>query len=139
MAVQNIHDHHWIEISKRIHWMKPWTKLKNISFTSPVQIQWYLNGKLNVSANCVDRHALATPDKTALIFEPDNANEASLKITYQELLTHVCRMANILKKHGVKSALLQCIDKDGVLFEKVLGDIISNEKDTNNKGVLTDA
>lgn len=44
-----------------------------------------------------------------------------------------------LKKHGVKSALLQCIDKDGVLFEQVFGDMISIKKDTNNKGVLADA
>ena len=90
MSVNNSYDQHWIEISKRIDWMKPWTKLKNISFTSPVNIEWYLGGKLNASANCVDRYALKTPDCTALIFEPDDVNEAALKISYKELLTHVC-------------------------------------------------
>lgn len=102
MSVSNSHDHHWIEISKRLDWMKPWMQLKNISFTAPVNIEWYLGGKLNASVNCVDRHAFKTPDRTALMFEPDNVNEASLKISYKELLGHVCKMANILKKHGVK-------------------------------------
>jgi acetyl-CoA synthetase len=102
MSVCNTYDHHWIEISKRLDWMKPWTKLKNISFNSPVNIEWYLNGKLNASANCIDRHVAKTPDRTAIIFEADNVNEASQKISYKELLIHVSRMANILKKHNVK-------------------------------------
>ncbi len=102
MSVNNSYDHHWIEISKRLDWIKPWTQLKNISFTHPVNIEWYLGGKLNVSVNCVDRHARKTPDRTALIFEPDNTGELSLKISYHELLNHVCKMANIFKKHNVK-------------------------------------
>jgi acetyl-CoA synthetase len=102
MSISNTYDNHWIEISKRLEWMKPWTKLKNISFISPVNIEWYIGGKLNASVNCVDRHAARTPDRTALIFEPDNVNEASLKISYKELLGNVCRMANVLKKHNVK-------------------------------------
>jgi len=102
MSVSNTYDHHWAEISKRIDWIKPWTQLKNVSFHSPVQIEWYINGKLNVASNCVDRHAAQTPDRTAFIFEPDHVNESSLKISYKELLKHVCQMANVLKKHGVK-------------------------------------
>ncbi len=102
MSVNNSYDNHWIKISQRIDWIKPWTKLKNISFITPINIEWYLGGKLNVSVNCIDRHVAKTPDRTALIFEPDNVSEASLKISYKELLGHVCKMANILKKHGVK-------------------------------------
>jgi acetyl-CoA synthetase len=102
MSVNNSHDHHWIEIAKRIDWIKPWTKLKNISFSAPIQIEWYLGGKLNVSVNCIDRHVAKEPDRTALIFEPDNVSEAALKISYKELLDHVCQMANILKKYGVQ-------------------------------------
>lgn len=95
-------DQHWSEISKRIDWISPWTQLNKVSFTSPVEIKWYLNGKLNVSVNCVDRHALKTPDRVAFIFEPDDINAPSKKITYKELLKHVCQFANILKKNGVK-------------------------------------
>ncbi len=95
-------DQHWSDISRRIDWISPWTELQKTSFVSPVEIKWYLNGKLNVSVNCVDRHAQKTPDRVALIFEADDPKTPSKKITYAELLSHVCRFANVLKKHGVK-------------------------------------
>lgn len=94
-------DQHWTEISKRITWIKPWTKLKEVSFKKPVSIKWYYDGQLNVAANCVDRHLEKNADKIALIWEPDNPSEQAKKITYKELHANVCRMANILKKHGV--------------------------------------
>ena len=101
---QNIqkNDQHWTEISKRIKWLEPWTQLKKVSFKKPVNIEWYLNGKLNVSDNCIDRHLQNHPDKVAIIWEPDSPQEVAKKITYKELHAYVCRMANILKKHGVK-------------------------------------
>ncbi len=95
-------DQHWTEISKRIKWLEPWKQLKKVSFKKPVNIEWYLEGKLNVSDNCIDRHLQNHPDKVAIIWEPDSPQEAAKKITYKELHGHVCRMANILKKHGVK-------------------------------------
>ncbi len=92
---------HWTEISQRLMWRKPWKTLKEVSFQSPVSIKWYLDGELNVSENCIDRHLEKFADKTAIIWEPDNINEQAKKITYKELHQHVCRMANVLKKHGV--------------------------------------
>ncbi len=93
---------HWADISKRLTWIKPWTKLKDVSFEKPVSIQWYADGELNVAANCIDRHLTKHADKIAIIWEPDNTSEQAKKITYKELHANVCRMANILKKHGVK-------------------------------------
>lgn len=95
-------NHHWIEISKKIEWIKPWKTLKDVSFHKPVQIGWYLYGKLNASTNCIDRHLKTKADDVALIFEPDQKNDMQIKVTYKELHENVCRLANVLKKHGVK-------------------------------------
>jgi acetyl-CoA synthetase len=100
-AVDN-YDQHWIEIAKRIDWISPYKKLKDISFYKPVSIKWYLDGKLNASVNCIDRHLATKANDIAYIFEPDSIHEESKKITYQELHDSVCRMANILKKYNVK-------------------------------------
>lgn len=64
-------------------------------------IAWFLGGQLNVSYNCVDRHAIATPDKTAIIWEADEPGHHQ-HISYKQLLHQVCKLANVLKKHGVK-------------------------------------
>ncbi|AZZ37844.1 acetate--CoA ligase [Bdellovibrio sp. qaytius] len=93
---------HWSDIANRLTWIKPWSKLKEVSFKSPVSIKWYADGELNVAANCIDRHLAKHSDKVAIIWEPDNTNEPAKKITYKELHLHVNRMANVLKKHGVK-------------------------------------
>lgn len=93
---------HWKQVADRLTWIKPWTKLKDVSFNKPVSIKWYADGQLNVTANCIDRHLAKNADKTAIIWEPDNPSEQAQKITYKELHSHVNRMANVLKKHGVK-------------------------------------
>lgn len=93
---------HWKQIADRLTWIKPFTQLKQVSFKKPVSIKWYEDGQLNVAANCVDRHLAKNGDKVAIIWEPDNPAEQVKKITYKELNSHVNRMANVLKKHGVK-------------------------------------
>ncbi len=95
-------DNHWKQVAERLTWIKPFTKLKQVSFNKPVSIKWYEDGQLNVAANCIDRHLSKNGDKVAIIWEPDNVNEPAKKITYKELHSHVNRMANVLKKHGVK-------------------------------------
>lgn len=95
-------DNHWKQVADRLTWIKPWTKLKEISFNKPVSIKWYADGQLNVAANCIDRHLVKHGDKVAIIWEPDNPAETAKTITYKELHLHVNRMANVLKKHGVK-------------------------------------
>ncbi len=91
----------WAEHGKRIDWIKPFTKVKNTSFTGDVAIKWFEDGTLNVSANCLDRHLAKRGDQTAIIWEGDDPNE-SKHITYREAYEATCRMANVLKKHGVK-------------------------------------
>ncbi len=91
----------WEQIAKRITWSKPWSKLSEVSFKKPVSIKWFLDAELNVSYNCIDRHLPVRANQTAFIWEPDSPNEPALKISYQELHDHVCRLANVLKSHGV--------------------------------------
>jgi acetyl-CoA synthetase len=91
----------WGEQGKRIDWIKPYTKVKDTSFSGDVQIRWYYDGSLNVSANCIDRHLEKRADQTAIIFEGDDPS-VSRHITYRELHENVCRLANVLKKNGVK-------------------------------------
>ncbi|KAI9348851.1 acetyl-coenzyme A synthetase [Pilaira anomala] len=83
-----------------LSWSKPFTTVKHGSFKEG-DVAWFLEGELNVSYNCVDRHALATPDKVAIIHEGDEPDQVR-KITYGELLRLVCQMANTLKSLGVR-------------------------------------
>jgi len=94
-------DAFWGEHGKRLDWFKPYTKVKNTSFTGKVAIKWFEDGLLNVSYNCVDRHLEERGDQVAIIWEGDNPYDDK-KITYRELYGHVCRLANVLKKHGVQ-------------------------------------
>lgn len=101
-SVDKNSDTHWAEISKRIDWIQPWKSLKKISFEKPVEIKWYIEGKLNVSANCLDRHLLNHGQKIALLCEPDHPSEKARQVTYSELHKEVSLMANVLKKMGVQ-------------------------------------
>jgi len=95
-------DAFWADQAGRVDWIKPFTQVKDVDYTlGNVKINWYADGQLNVAANCVDRHAAATPDRTAIIWEPDSPDDDALHITYAELRGHVCKMANVLKNLGV--------------------------------------
>ena len=95
-------DEFWAEQANRINWIKKFTKIKNIKYSKDdVSIKWFEDGNLNVSYNCIDRHAKTNPDKIAIIWEGDDPNETK-KITYKDLLTNVSKAANVLKKIGVK-------------------------------------
>jgi acetyl-CoA synthetase len=92
----------WLEIANRLTWFKKPTVEKKISFQRPVVIKWFEDGQLNASVNCIDRHLPEKADQVAFIFEPDNPADAVTKVTYAELSKHVNRLANVLKKNGVK-------------------------------------
>ena len=94
-------DAFWKDMAQRLSWYKEPTKIKNTSFTPPVSIKWYEDGSLNACYNCVDRHLPEKENSTALIFEGNDPNE-SFKVSYGELKTHVCQLANALKSRGVK-------------------------------------
>jgi len=95
-------DAFWAEQAKRIDWMKPFTKVKNTSFRSPVSVKWFEDGALNVSANCLDRHLAKRGDQVALLWEPDDPTAEPRRITYRELHRDVCRFANVLKNLGAR-------------------------------------
>ena len=95
-------DGFWAEHGKRLDWIKPYTKVKNTTFEYPdVSINWFEDGTLNVSANCIDRHLEKHANKVAIIWEGDDP-EDDAKITYRQLHEHVCRLSNAMKNEGVK-------------------------------------
>ncbi|MBX3598894.1 MAG: acetate--CoA ligase [Rhizobiaceae bacterium] len=94
-------DKFWAKHGKRIDWFKTYTKVKNTSFKGKVSIKWFEDGLTNVSYNCIDRHLKKRGNQVAIIWEGDNPYDDK-KITYNELHEHVCRLANVMKKHGVK-------------------------------------
>ncbi|BDV32704.1 acetate--CoA ligase [Methylocystis iwaonis] len=95
-------DGFWAEQAQRIEWISPFTTVKRSSFdTHNVSIKWFEDGTTNVAMNCIDRHLPERANQTAIIWEGDDPS-VSKHITYGELHDHVCRFANVLKKHGVK-------------------------------------
>ena len=92
----------WAEQAERIDWIKPFTKVKDVSWAKDdVHIRWYYDGTLNVCYNCVDRHLDTKGDDVAIIWEGDDPAR-DLTITYRELHSRVCKFANSLKKLGAK-------------------------------------
>ena len=92
----------WSVHGKRIEWIKPFSKVKNVDFSHPnVSIKWFEDGQLNVSANCIDRHLDKRLEQTAIIWEGDNPDE-SKHISYAELHRQVCKLSNVYKNLGVK-------------------------------------
>jgi acetyl-CoA synthetase len=94
-------DKFWECHGRRIEWIKPYTKVKSTCFDpGKVSIKWFEDGTTNVSTNCIDRHLASRENQTAIIWEGDDPSE-SKRITYRQLHEHVCRLANVLKRHGV--------------------------------------
>jgi len=95
-------DAFWGEQGKRIHWFKPYSVVRNVSYApGQVSIKWYQDGTTNVAYNCIDRHLETRGDQTAIIFEGDDPSE-SRHISYRELHDEVCRFANVLRNRNVE-------------------------------------
>jgi len=95
-------DGYWGKQAARLDWIKPFTKVKNVSWNADnLFIKWFEDGALNVSANCIDRHLAKHADQTAIIWEGDDPT-VSKHITYRQLHEEVCKFANVLKARGVK-------------------------------------
>ena len=99
-SISNLDDF-WAEAAKKLDWIKPFTKV-NGSIYDPnnFKIEWFADGKLNVSENCLDRHLKEHPLKPAIIWEGDHPSRHKI-ISFVELHDEVCRFANVLKKQGV--------------------------------------
>ena len=95
-------DGFWRKEGKRIDWIKPYTKIKDVKYSkTDVKIRWYYDGTLNASANCIDRHLDDKKNKTAIIWVGDDPKD-SKQISYKELYKNVCKAANGLKEIGIK-------------------------------------
>lgn len=92
----------WAEQAQKLDWIKPFSQVKNTSFDpNHFKIEWFADGELNVSANCLDRHLKEHPHKPAIIWEGDHPSRHKI-ISFKELHDEVCRFANVLKKHGIR-------------------------------------
>jgi acetyl-CoA synthetase len=92
----------WGEEGKRIHWFKPYTKVKDVDYgPGDVHIKWFYDGTTNACYNCLDRHLPAKKDDTAIIWEGDDPG-VDRHITYGEAHEEVCRLANAMKARGCK-------------------------------------
>ncbi|AUD04975.1 acetate--CoA ligase [Spirosoma pollinicola] len=98
----------WAEIAQEFQWTKPWTKTLQWNFNEP-NIKWFVGGKLNITENCLDRHLATQGDEPAIIWEPNDPNEAGVTLTYRMLHDQVCRFANVLKRNGVVKGDRVCI------------------------------
>jgi acetyl-CoA synthetase len=98
----------WANEGKRIAWMKPPTKILSGDFTGDVRVKWFEDGTLNASVSCLDRHLEKRGDQVAIIWEGDDP-DSSLKVTYRELHSQVCKLANALRDLGVKKGDRVCL------------------------------
>ena len=95
-------DEFWKKEGKRITWIKPYKKIKNVKYSKDeVHIKWYEDGTLNASANCIDRHLKNKKDKIAIIWVGDDPKDTK-KISYKQLHKEVSKTANALKELGIK-------------------------------------
>jgi len=97
----------WAKQAKTFQWRKPWKKVLDYEFDSP-SVKWFVNGKLNITENCLDRHLKDRGDQRALIWEPNDPSQPFRTYTYKELYAEVCRCANMLKANGIKKGDRVC-------------------------------
>jgi acetyl-CoA synthetase len=89
-------------------WYQKWDKVFDVDMQE-ANFKWFLNAKVNITKNCIDRHLAKRGDKTAIIFEPNDPKEAALHISYKELYERVSKMANVLREQGIKKGDRVCI------------------------------
>lgn len=91
----------WERIANSFYWQETWKKTLEWEFSTP-KVNWFQGGRLNITENCLDRHLKAQGEDIALLWEPNDAKEQEVRLTYKELYSEVCRFANVLKAKGVK-------------------------------------
>ena len=98
----------WAEVAESFVWRKKWDAVLNWNFIEP-KVEWFINGKLNITENCLDKYVATQPDTKAIIWEPNNPTEATRTLTYKELHQQVCTMAQVLRQQGVAKGARVCI------------------------------
>ncbi|UOK41731.1 MULTISPECIES: acetate--CoA ligase [Flavobacterium] len=89
-------------------WYQAWDKVVDFNM-GEADVKWFVNAKVNITKNCIDRHLAKRGEKTAIIFEPNDPNEKALYISYNELYDRVARMANVLREQGIKKGDRVCV------------------------------
>ena len=98
----------WSQVADSFLWKKKWSKVLKYDFSTP-KFEWFVDGKLNITENCLDRYVEIHPEKTAIIFEPNDPENETTYISYKELHSKVCRFANVLKNNNIKKGDRVCI------------------------------
>jgi acetyl-CoA synthetase len=98
----------WEEKASTFNWVSLWNKVLDWDFKSP-KVNWFIGGKLNITENCLDRHLDKRANQTAIIWEPNNPKEKTIKLSYQELHEKVGAFSNVLKNNGAKKGDRICI------------------------------
>jgi acetyl-CoA synthetase len=98
----------WAEVAQDFVWRKKWDSVLKFDFRKP-EVKWFIGAKFNITENCIDRHLPHRANQTAILWESNDPSEPSRSISYQQLHDEVCRVANMLKKHGVKKGDRVCI------------------------------
>jgi len=98
----------WADIADTFIWKKKWDTVLGWNFEEP-NIKWFANGKLNITENCLDRHLVTRGNQTAIIWEPNNPADKTIKLSYSELHQKVSAFANVLKANGAKKGDRICL------------------------------
>jgi len=98
----------WADIAGEFEWKEKWSNVLDYTFEGNVDVKWFIDGKTNLSVNCLDRHLATRGDQTAIIWEGNDPSEDS-KLTYNELYAEVCKFANALKSMGVEKGDRVCL------------------------------
>jgi acetyl-CoA synthetase len=101
-------DAFWSSVAQHFQWRKKWDKVLEWNFQEP-SVKWFINAKLNITENCIDRHLPALGEKPAFIWEPNNPDDRVRVVTYNRLHKRVCQVAQMLKNNGVKKGDRVCI------------------------------
>ena len=98
----------WSQVAENFEWRKKWDKVLEWNFKEP-RVEWFINAKLNITENCIDRHLANLGDRPAIIWEPNNPADRVRVVTYNRLHKRVCQFAQVLKNNGVKKGDRVCI------------------------------
>ena len=98
----------WSDVADHFLWRKKWDNVLEWNFKQP-DVKWFINGKLNITENCLDRHLKAAGDRPALIWEPNSKDEPHETLTYRQLHFKVNQFAQVLRNNGVKKGDRVCI------------------------------
>ncbi len=98
----------WAEVAGHFPWRRKWDTVLESDFRVP-DVRWFAGARLNITEACLDRHLEVQPDVPAILFEPNNPDEAVRKISYRELHRDVCSFAEVLRRNGVKKGDRVCL------------------------------